>query len=167
MYIDYIEEIDKDILWLIENDARLSYSDIAEKVGISRVSVKNRIKALEEKGVIEGYKTIINPIGNPEGIKFFMEIETTPEKFLSVIDTLALFKVNRQIYSVSGECRIQVTGYANSASALKSYAEQIYRKLDGIKKFSLHQVLVTYKDVDGGVEYVKDREIQQDEGIVQ
>lgn len=167
MYIDHIEEIDKDILRLIENDARLSYSEIADKVGISRVSVKNRMKALEEKGVIEGYKTIINPTGNPEGIKFFMEIETTPEKFLDVIDTLALFKVNRQIYAVSGECRIQVSGYAKSAPALKSYAEQIYRKLVGVKKFSLHQVLVTYKDVDGGVEYVKDREIQQDEGIVQ
>ena len=160
MHIDYIEDIDKGILRLIENNARLSYSDIAEKVGISRVSVKNRMKALEEKGVIEGYKTIINPTGNPEGIKFFMEIETTPEKFLDVIDTLALFKVNRQIYAVSGECRIQVTGYAKNAPTLKIYADQIYRKLEGVKKFSLHQVMVTYKDVDGGVEYVKDRVIE-------
>ena len=159
MHIDYIEDIDKDILRLIENNARLSYSEIAEKVGISRVSVKNRMKALEEKGVIEGYKTIINPTGNPEGIKFFMEIETTPEKFLDVIDTLAFFKVNRQIYAVSGECRIQVTGYAKNAPTLKNYADQIYRKLDGVKRFSLLQVMVTYKDVDGGVEYVKDREI--------
>jgi len=166
MHIENIEDIDKDILRLIKDDARLSYTDIAKKVGITRVAVKNRIKALEEKGVIEGYKTIINPIGNPEGIQFFMEIETTPESFQKVIGTLAMFKANRQIYAVSGECRIQVSGYASSAPALRSYSEQIYQKLEGVRRFALHQVLVTYKDVDRGVSYEPGNNVSEDKGDI-
>lgn len=156
MYIDGIEPIDKKILEIIEDDARASYSDIATKVGISRVAVKNRIKSLENKHIIEGYKTVINPEGNPNGIKFFIEIEAVPAKYHDVLKTLSEYKINRQIYTLSGECRIQVVGYASSYETLKSYAEQMYRKLDGIKKFSCHQVLVTHRDLDGGIEYAED-----------
>lgn len=55
--IEGIDEIDEKILSVIKDDARMSYSDIAEKVGVTRVSVKNRMNLLQEKGIIQGYKT--------------------------------------------------------------------------------------------------------------
>ena len=164
MYIEGIEEIDKDILRLLEDNARLSYSEIAKKVGISRVSVKNRIKALEEKKVIEGYKTIINPTGDPNGVKFFVDIEADPEKFYEVIDKLALFKFNRQIYTVSGENRIHVVGFAPNNATYKNYVDQVYRKLKGVRRIICTQALVIHKDTDGGVEYVQHKESEHLEG---
>lgn len=162
MYIEDIEEIDKQILKLLKRNARASYSDIAEEVGLSRVSVKNRITALEQKGVIEGYTAIINPVVATNGIKFFMDIETSPERFAETIDKLALFKANRQIYAVTGECKIMVTGYADTSEKLLAMTKQFYSNLKGIRKFTVQEVVVTYKDADGGVEYV--REVQQDKG---
>ncbi|MCR5591693.1 MAG: Lrp/AsnC family transcriptional regulator [Lachnospiraceae bacterium] len=162
MYIEDIEEVDKAILRLLKENARLSYSEIGEKVGLSRVSVKNRMTALEQKGVIEGYAAIINPVAAPDGIRFFMDIETTPERFSETVDKLALFKANRQIYAVTGECRIMVTGYADTSAKLRAMSKQFYANLKGIRKFSIHEVVATYKDADGGVEYV--REFQPDEG---
>ena len=165
MYIEGIEQIDKDILRELEENARrLSYSKIAEKVGISRVSVKNRIKALEEKKVIEGYKTIINPTGDPNGTKFFIDIEAEPEKFNDVVDYLAMFKFNRQIYTTSGESRIHVVGYAPNYATYKSYVDQVYRKLKGVRRITCTQALVTHKDIDGGVEYVRHKEPEDMEG---
>ncbi len=161
MYIEDIEEVDKAILRLLKENARLSYSEIAEKVGLSRVSVKNRMTALEQKGVIEGYTAIINPVAATEGVKFFMDIETTPERFAETVDKLALFKANRQIYALTGQCKIMVTGYADTSAKLLAMTRQFYSNLKGINKFSVHEVVVTYKDADGGVEYV--REVQQDE----
>ena len=38
----------------------MSYSDIAQRVGISRVAVKMRVQALEKRGVIEEYTTIVH-----------------------------------------------------------------------------------------------------------
>ncbi len=51
---------DKKILWLLENNARQSHSVIGKKVGLSRESVRYRIKQLEKKGVIQKYTVVTN-----------------------------------------------------------------------------------------------------------
>ena len=61
MFLDGLDELDQKILTLLIHNARMSYSDIGEQVGISRVAVKMRIRSLEERGVIEEYTTVINP----------------------------------------------------------------------------------------------------------
>ena len=60
MYLNGLDELDQKIVQLLIKNARFSYSDIGKEVGISRVAVKARIQALEKKGVIEEYTTIIN-----------------------------------------------------------------------------------------------------------
>ena len=59
MYLDGLDKLDQKIIQLLIENARISYSDIGEEIGISRVAVKARIQALEKKGVIEEYTTII------------------------------------------------------------------------------------------------------------
>lgn len=61
MYLNGLDKLDQKIIQLLVSNARMSYSDIGEKIGISRVAVKARIQALENKGIIEEYTTIINP----------------------------------------------------------------------------------------------------------
>ena len=61
MFLDGLDELDQKIIRLLMKNARMSYSEIGEKVGISRVAVKMRIQAMEKKGIIEEYTTIINP----------------------------------------------------------------------------------------------------------
>lgn len=61
MYLNGLDKLDQKIIQLLVKNARMSYSDIGEKIGISRVAVKARIQALENKGIIEEYTTIINP----------------------------------------------------------------------------------------------------------
>ena len=61
MYLDRLDSLDQKIVRLLIENARSSYSDIGDKIGISRVAVKARIQALEQKGIIEEYTTVINP----------------------------------------------------------------------------------------------------------
>lgn len=53
MFLEGLDALDQQIVSLLIENARLSYSDIGEKVGLSRVAVKSRIQALEQRGVIE------------------------------------------------------------------------------------------------------------------
>ena len=55
MYLDNLDELDQKIIQLLIENARISYSDIGEETGISRVAVKARIQAMEKKGIIEEY----------------------------------------------------------------------------------------------------------------
>lgn len=64
MYLDGLDALDQKIVQLLIENARISYSDIGEKIGISRVAVKARIQTLEQKGIIEEYTTVINPQKN-------------------------------------------------------------------------------------------------------
>ena len=59
MYLNALDELDQKIIQLLIENARISYSDIGKETGISRVAVKARIQALEKKGIIEEYTTII------------------------------------------------------------------------------------------------------------
>ena len=47
MYLDGLDGLDQQIVGLLIENARSSYSDIGDKIGISRVAVKARIQALE------------------------------------------------------------------------------------------------------------------------
>ena len=86
MYLDGLDELDQKIVELLIENARISYSDIGQKVGISRVAVKARIQALEQKGVIEEYTTVINPQKISGAVSCYFEIETTPSCLSTVTD---------------------------------------------------------------------------------
>ena len=99
---------------LIEN-ARISYSDIGEETGISRVAVKARIQAMEKKGIIEEYTTIINPQKISGAVSSYFELEIKPDHLSQVTDilykddTVDVYKrqiLHRKIFS-----RIRLTKY--------------------------------------------------------
>ena len=81
MHIDSLDAIDNQIINLLLDDARMGYSEIGEKVGLSRTAVKTRIASMERQGIIKGYKAIIDPQAAPETMIFITTIETDPNAF--------------------------------------------------------------------------------------
>ena len=65
-----LDEIDRKILRELRSDGRLSNLKLAEKVGLSATPCWNRVRALEERGVIEGYAALLNhkAIGVPDTV---------------------------------------------------------------------------------------------------
>ena len=89
MHIKGIDEIDNEIINLLLKDARMSHSDIGEKVGLSRTAVKNRITVLEKNNIIGGYRAVVNPQESPEMMTFVINVETIPEYFDAAKQVLA------------------------------------------------------------------------------
>ncbi len=56
-----IDEIDRKIIAALHQNGRISYTDLAKEIGLSRVAVQARINALMESGVIERFTAVINP----------------------------------------------------------------------------------------------------------
>ncbi|MDO4976629.1 MAG: Lrp/AsnC family transcriptional regulator [Eubacteriales bacterium] len=126
MYIEGLDELDNKILEVIQENARLTYSEIGEQVGISRISVKKRMDHLEKMGIIQGYHTIINPTCVPDGVRFMIDIETTPESYEDVVEKLSREKYIRQIYGVSGECALHATGFVSHSRNLQLCMNALY-----------------------------------------
>jgi len=152
------DELDIRILKVIKENARLTYSEIAEQVGVSRVSVKNRMDILEEKNIIKGYHTIIDMKGAPEGTRFLLDITTDRKYFEDVLEFLARDKAIREIYIISGKDMIHAEGYTVNPFNVKTIVDRLYRGCDKISSIDFSVVLSTVKSVDGGVDYVRYKE---------
>lgn len=55
-----MDEIDKDIIFHLQENGRMAFTELGKKVGLSTPAVNERVKKLEEKNIIQGYKAIIN-----------------------------------------------------------------------------------------------------------
>lgn len=51
----YVEEIDANIVRLLANDGRMSFTDLGKATGLSTSAVHQRVRRLEQRGVIRGY----------------------------------------------------------------------------------------------------------------
>ena len=56
-----LDQFDRKIMAVLSDDGRISVTDLAEKVGLSKTPCQVRMKRLVEKGYIEGFKAILNP----------------------------------------------------------------------------------------------------------
>ena len=88
MFLDGLDDLDQKIIRCLIQNARMPYSEIGQQVGISRVAVKMRVQALEKKGIIEEYTTIINPQKISGAISCYFEIEIVPDTLEEVISIL-------------------------------------------------------------------------------
>jgi len=155
-----LDKVDKQILKILEKDARLSYSEIGDKVGLSRVSVKNRMDAMEKEGIIQGYKAITNMDNLSSGRHFFVEIATEPEVYNKVVDEIASYNIIRGVYAVTGQCGFIAEGFASNNMWYESFMKSARKNLKGVITFRVSDVLYTLKNLDGGVDYdrLEDRE---------
>ena len=149
MYLDGLDELDQKIIQLLIENARISYSDIGEETGISRVAVKARIQALEKKGVIEEYTTIINPQKVSGAVSCYFEIEITPEHLTQVTDVLYRNDIVTQIYRVTGRDKLHVHAVASSSDEMELFLHNVIDRLPGIINCSCNMILSRIKDIKG------------------
>ena len=148
-----MDKLDREILAALKEDARMSYSDIGTRVGITRVAVKKRIDVMEKAGIIQGYKVIVDETNVPEGVSYTLDIEAFPEEYQNVVHILAKDRYIRKIYSTTGDSRIHCVGFAPNNKTLAAHVNNLFRNTKGIRRISWHMLLRTIKDIDGGVEY--------------
>ena len=149
MFLEGLNELDQQIVSLLIENARISYSEIGEKVGLSRVAVKARIQALEQRGVIEEYTTIINPQKLSGAVSCYFELEFSPEHFQEAIAILEATPTVTQIYRVTGNCKLHVHGVAASSQEMEDLIQNTVDKLPGLQHSSCNVILSRIKDIKG------------------
>lgn len=149
MYLDGLDSLDQKILNLLTKNARYTYSEIGEIIGLSRVAVKSRIDSLEKKGIIEEYTTIINPQKISGAISCYLEIETLPQFLNSIIEQLKKNDTVTQIYQMSGNCCLHIHAVASCQDELDHFIRDEINCLEGITSLKTHVILSRIKDVKG------------------
>ena len=149
MFLEGLDELDQQIVRLLIANARMSYSEIGQQVGISRVAVKARIRALEQRGIIEEYTTIINPQKISGAVSCYFEIETLPDSFAQVVSLLDQNETITQIYRVTGKNKLHVHAVAASSEEMEQLIAQVIDRLPGIVSCNCYIILSRIKDIKG------------------
>ena len=149
MVLDGLDEIDQKIVTMLIQNARASYSELGENAGISRVAARSRVQALEEKGIIEEYTTIINPQRISGAVSCYFEIETAPETFSTVSEILNGNEIVTQIYRVTGRNKLHVHAVAADSDEMEAFLTSVIDKLPGVIACSCNTILSRIKDVKG------------------
>ena len=149
MFMDGLDDLDQKIVNLLIQNARMSYSEIGQQVGISRVAVKMRVQALEQKGIIEEYTTIINPQKISGAVSCYFEIETKPDTLAEVAKILEKNDTVTQIYRVTGSSRLHVHAVASSNEEMEKLICYTMDRLPGVLAYSCNVILSRIKDIKG------------------
>lgn len=140
MKLNGLDEKDNLIVNLLLENARMSYSDIGTEVGLSRVAVKNRITALEEKGVIKGYHASIDPLVIPEMQTYITFVQTEPGAYESVSEKLREEKTVVILCQTSGECCLHAVCVAENIEEMRLFARRMRTENPGLLKFAAYTV---------------------------
>jgi Lrp/AsnC family leucine-responsive transcriptional regulator len=95
---------DLDIIAALQEDARATYADVAGRVGLSASAVHERVRKLEQAGVIRGYRAVVDP--GALGLFVTAVIAATPldpQQPDDLPDRVAGFPEVEDCYSVAGE----------------------------------------------------------------
>ena len=141
MHINGIDEKDNEIIRLLQNNARMSYSDIGKTVGLSRTAVSNRVASLENAGIISGYRAVINPQESPEMMTFLVNIEIKPENFEEARQIFADAPETVTLIQLTGSCRLAAICVSQDIKTMRSFVNNIYKSVSGILSISASSVL--------------------------
>ena len=144
MFLEGLDALDQQIVSLLIENARLSYSDIGEKVGLSRVAVKSRIQALEQRGVIEEYTTIINPQKISGAVSCYFELEFSPGGFGEAVARLEACPTVTQISH-----KLHVHAVAATNQEMEDLLHRVIDQLPGLETCSCNVILSRIKDIKG------------------
>lgn len=144
----------KDILKIIEKDAKSTPKQIAAMLSVSTEEVEKEIKKAEDAGIILKYKTVINwdKVEN-EHVFAFIEVRMTPQRdvgFDAIAERIYQFPEARSVYLVSGNYDVAVMVQGKTMHQIADFVAQKLSAIEGVCGTATYFILKRYKE-DGEV----------------
>jgi DNA-binding Lrp family transcriptional regulator len=144
----------KEILKILENDARTTTKQIANMTGTTSAEVARLIEQAEKERTILKYKTIINweKVGE-EQVWALIEVKVTPQRdvgFDAVAERIYRFPQARSVYLASGTYDLIVVVLGKTMHEVADFVTQKLAPIEGVQGTVTHFMLKRYKE-DGEI----------------
>lgn len=144
--MEQIDEIDKRILRVLQDDSRLSSRKIAKRVGISVSTVSERIERMQKAGIIKGFTALVDPekIGLIHCLAAFIRIKAG-ENAMHVGKEIAKIEEVCHVYNITGEYDLIVLGTSTSKEGAINLLNKI-SKTRGVENVNSSWILHPIKE---------------------
>lgn len=120
-----LDPVDARIVALLAQDARITMADLARRVGLSAPSVSERVRRLEEAGVIEGYGARVNPAALGLTLSAWLRIRPVPGELRQVATLLGEIDAIVECDRVTGEDCFVARVHVASVAELEAVIDRI------------------------------------------
>jgi DNA-binding Lrp family transcriptional regulator len=120
-----IDELDRKIVWALNENARKSFREVAKEVGISVTAVINTVKRLESSGAIKGYVPVVNPEAFGVNLTAVIALRISKGKLLETQKKLAQDPRVMAVYDVTGDWDSFVIGYFKDREDLNRFIKRL------------------------------------------
>ena len=135
---------DQALIALLRQNARLNVADLAHKLKVSRGTVTNRIRKLEDEQVIVGYTVRLKPDSEPERIRAWMGVQVEGNRTREVIASLLGEPGVAALHDTNGRWDLLAELEATSTGELSKILERI-RLVTGIRSTETNIHLASYR----------------------
>ncbi len=151
-----IDQSDRRLLSLVQEDCRRSYADLADRSGLSTSTVHDRLKRLQARGVIQGQVALLDPAALGLDICAFVQITIAhPSKVRAFLDQIVMLPEVQECHHVTGDHDYLLKIRARNAAALEEVIVEKIKTIDGIVRSQTSIALSSAKDtpaIDCGLE---------------
>lgn len=119
----------QELIELLMRNSRTPYVELASALGVSETAVRKRMKALERSGAIKRYTIDADPKKLGFGAQAVVGIDTLPERYIFVIESLRSMKEVVSLYSSSGDHMILAECWLADSGRLSGFI----RKLESVE----------------------------------
>jgi DNA-binding Lrp family transcriptional regulator len=144
-----LDDTDRRLLAVLLEDARISQRGLAQRIGVAQGTIANRLRKLEELGVIKGYTVLLEP----ESIGWTMTVITglriEKGSMINVQQNIAADPRVFAVYDVTGDYDSMVLARVKSRKDLDDLTKTVFT-LKGVQRSFTQVVLNTVKE-DGRV----------------
>jgi len=141
-----LDEIDRQILALMQENCRLPLAKIGEKVGLSAPSVMERVKKLEDGGIITAYRAIVNARLLGKDITAFIGVSTGHPQAIDTFEhEIGLLDDVLECHHVTGTHTLILKAKTRNTSSLEELISRI-RSIEGVVRTETMVVLSTHTE---------------------
>ena len=139
-----MDDTDRQLISLLRKDARTSVATLAHKLGVSRGTVTNRLRKLEDEQVIVGYTLRLRPDAEPNQIRAWMGVLVEGNQTRDVIARMLGEPGVAALHDTNGRWDLLADLRAESMNELSQVLERV-RLIKGIRSTETNILLATYR----------------------
>ncbi len=139
-----MDDTDRALIALLRKDARTNIATLATKLKVSRGTVSNRLRKLEDEQVIVGYSLRLRPDAEPDQIRAWMSVLIEGNQTRAVIASLLGEPGVEALHDTNGRWDLLAEIRAGNMNELSQVLERI-RLVKGIANTETHILLATYR----------------------
>ncbi len=122
-----LDPTDMSMIEILQQDGRISVSELGRRVGLSQPAASERLKRLEERGVIAGYRAVIDPAAVGLGMMAVIRLRTSHEHIRPCLKQFSEMPEIIEVLRLTGEDCFLLKVLVPTAANLETIVDSIAR----------------------------------------